>query len=106
MAFHRQTKLRAIDYKGGSCQMCGYNACAAALEFYYVAGDTDSHSPINNKQSRKWNIVREKLDRCILVCSNCHREIHNGMHDADHLAGLLTVPDVDPTLENTKGRKG
>ena len=29
--------------------------------------------------NRTWDILKEEVDKCLLVCSNCHREIHAGV---------------------------
>lgn len=73
----RLFKQWCVDYKGGKCTICSYNKSLAALEFHHL-------NP-NEKEfllTRKGLISRKKaiieLDKCILVCSNCHRELHYG----------------------------
>jgi len=73
----RRQKIRelAIEYKGKKCNVCGYHKCQAALEFHHIKGKKDfglSHNGI----TRSWEKTRQELDKCILVCANCHRELH------------------------------
>lgn len=71
-------KQECINYKGGKCIICEYNKCNSALEFHHInpeekdfhISDTTAHK-LNNK-------IKLELDKCILVCANCHREIHSG----------------------------
>lgn len=35
-SYYKQVKLKAIEYKGGKCQICGYNKCTGALEFHHL----------------------------------------------------------------------
>jgi DNA-binding transcriptional ArsR family regulator len=69
-------KKRALDYKGGECQVCGYNKCSDAMEFHHVDPATKDRN-MGNMKLRKWEDQKIELDKCILVCSNCHREIHH-----------------------------
>ena len=68
--------LAKITHKGGKCVKCGYNKCIAALEFHHC-NPAEKDFTIANVKSYSFNetIIKE-LDKCILVCSNCHREIH------------------------------
>lgn len=70
-------KQRAVDYMGGKCSVCAYNKCIRALEFHHL--DPSKKSETYNKRFRSWGFERQKkeLENCILVCSNCHREIHS-----------------------------
>jgi transposase len=70
-------KQRAVNYMGGKCSECGYNNCIRALEFHHV--DPTKKSETYNKRFRSWSFERQKkeLENCILVCANCHREIHS-----------------------------
>lgn len=76
----RRKKLKesCINYKGGKCIKCGYNKCIAALEFHHL-DPTQKDFEITNSVT-SWNKHKNKLilelDKCILVCANCHREIH------------------------------
>ena len=66
-----------VDYKGSKCIYCGYAKYMGALEFHHTLGKKDF--TISSKMS--WNIgaLKKEVDKCILVCSNCHREIHGGV---------------------------
>lgn len=80
-------KEEIVNFKGGSCQLCGYNKCLASLHFHHV-------NPIEKKFkiSEKKKIDRElieELDKCVLVCASCHGEIHSGNVNIEHLAELL-----------------
>lgn len=71
----KELKIKAIEYKGGVCSRCGYDKCTDAFDFHHVLGEKDFG--IGSKgYTRSWERVKIELDKCILVCANCHREIH------------------------------
>ena len=74
----RRRKIRqtAIEYKGGRCQTCGYNRCIDALEFHHSNSSGKDFSISAKGYTRSWAKVKEELDKCILLCANCHREVH------------------------------
>lgn len=72
-------KLKAILELGGKCTLCGYNKCDSALEFHHKNPDTKDFEPSYGKRMDFEKFMTE-IRKCILVCSNCHREIHNGLH--------------------------
>lgn len=61
------------------CVLCKYSKCKEALEFHHVDPDKKEYSISELRSHSKSTIVKE-LEKCILVCANCHREIHYGMH--------------------------
>ena len=71
---HRN-RLEYIAYKGGRCEICGYDKCSAALDFHHK--DPNEKDPTFDN-IRYWGLEKAKkeLDKCLLVCSNCHRELH------------------------------
>lgn len=70
-------KIRAVDYKGGKCIKCGYDKCYDALEFHHRNMDEKEFSPSKLVRNNKWETVKKELDKCDLLCSNCHKEIHH-----------------------------
>ena len=68
-------KEQAVAYCGGKCSRCGYDKCNAALEFHHVDESTKSFE-ISGSHSRSWKAIENELDKCIMVCANCHRELH------------------------------
>lgn len=82
--WNRRTYKSAIDKiveymhsRGGAkCSTCGYDKYIGALEFHHR--DPKEKDPTWN---RGWNIKRlsVELDKCDILCSNCHREVHNEM---------------------------
>lgn len=74
---HRlKIKTMAVDYKGGSCVICGYKKCLRALEFHHI-NPSEKDFGISAYSKLSWDIIKPELDKCILVCSNCHAEIHD-----------------------------
>lgn len=74
-----KVKQLAIEYKGGKCQCCGYNKYQGALEFHHLDSKEKHFGISENGYTRSFEEVKKELDKCILVCSNCHKEIHAGL---------------------------
>jgi len=68
-------KNQAIIERGGACQKCGYSKCIAALEFHHLDSQAKSMRRTGMKNLREEEF-RAEIEKCILICSNCHREIH------------------------------
>lgn len=70
-------KLKAVLLKGGKCCRCGYDKCLASLEFHHLdpaLKDTSNNGRGMSSLTEKKFLV--EIEKCILVCANCHREIH------------------------------
>ena len=75
----QKLKKQMVDYKGGCCQICGYDKYMGALEFHHI-DPTQKDFNLSRMKQYTFDIkVTNELDKCILVCSNCHREIHGGL---------------------------
>ena len=72
----KKLKVMAIEYKGGKCVFCGYNKCNDALEFHHIDPSNKGFSLSVRGLTRSWSKIKKELDKCILVCANCHRELH------------------------------
>ncbi len=66
----------AVDYKGGRCERCGYNRCIDAFEFHHLISAKKGFGISEKGYTRAWSKVKEELDKCQLLCANCHRELH------------------------------
>ena len=71
----RMLKSKAIVYKGNKCAVCGYKTCEAALEFHHLNPEEKDFS-IAHARLTSFENIKSELDKCVLVCANCHREIH------------------------------
>ena len=81
-----KTKELLVEYKGGKCEICGYNRCIGALEFHHINPD-EKEFGVGDGDTRSFNKNKEEADKCILVCANCHREIHEGLIDINKIIG-------------------
>lgn len=74
----KDRKQKAVDYKGGKCVHCGYNKCLAALDFHHLDPNEKDYEPAKLfGQNQPWDKIKMELDKCILLCANCHREEHD-----------------------------
>ena len=74
----RRKKLReqALEYLGGKCNMCGYKKSSHALSFHHIDPKTKSFGISMRGMTRSWKKIEEELQKCVLLCANCHCEIH------------------------------
>ena len=59
------------------CKICGYKKCGSALEFHHLDKNTKDFS-ISQMANKKISIqtIKKEIRKCVCVCSNCHKEIH------------------------------
>ncbi len=69
----------AVKYKGGQCANCGYKKCIQVLEFHHLNPNKKDFGISAKGYARSWEKVKKELDKCIILCANCHREIHEGI---------------------------
>lgn len=69
-------KEKLVEYKGGKCEICGYDKCITALDFHHLNPNEKDFS-LGSGSAIAFEKAKKEVDKCILVCSNCHREIHH-----------------------------
>ena len=74
--YRHRIKERAVYIMGGKCQCCGYDRSMRALHFHHIDESTKKFA-ISGNITRNWADVVEELKKCVLVCANCHMEIHD-----------------------------
>lgn len=73
----RAIKKQLVAYKGGKCERCGYNKCIAALQFHHIDETIkDFEISANYNEKHPMSELKQEVDKCILVCANCHAELH------------------------------
>ena len=85
------TKERIVNSLGGKCCICGYNKCFASLAPHHLDPTIKEFSfgAIRGNPT-SWNRIVKELRKCVLVCSNCHGEIH---------AGVTSIPVSAPKFD-------
>jgi hypothetical protein len=79
---NRQVSKRVyLSYKNNSCEECGYNKCQASLTFHHIDPSVKEiqFSNLNERLGSLddlSDILKEELNKCSLLCNNCHREKH------------------------------
>lgn len=76
--------------RGGKCQRCGYSAYLGALDFHHIEQQNKDFT-IGNRDFRLAECIEESK-KCVLICANCHREIHNGLWNINE---ILTKEEVN-----------
>ena len=69
----RSTRVETILH-GGKCVRCGYDKCSGALEFHHIDPSQKDFTISNDRAKLEESIEESK--KCILLCANCHRELH------------------------------
>jgi len=82
--WRRNKKKQLVEYKGGKCQICGYDRCIDNLVFHHL--DPSKKEFQISGVTKSFNNLKTEVDKCILLCHICHGEVH---------AGLISIPEWD-----------
>ena len=69
-------KQELVNVLGGKCQICGFNSFLTALEFHHEDPSIKEFK-LGSGNTMSWENYKSEALKCILVCSNCHKEIHS-----------------------------
>lgn len=90
-------KYEIVLARGGKCEKCGYDKNIAALEFHHKNPDEKEFQiDMRHFSNSSLEKLQTELDKCILLCANCHREEHN----TDLI--MTNVPEIIKNAENKK----
>jgi transposase len=64
--------------RGNKCEICGYDKSPKCLDFHHI-DPTKKKFQISQSYLRPMPVIEEEVAKCILVCKNCHAEIHHGI---------------------------
>lgn len=84
----RELKSKLVEYKGGKCEICGYDKCIDALEFHHINPE-EKKFQISCGVVKNIDVMKKEADKCILVCSNCHQEIHHRIREEEELKRII-----------------
>lgn len=75
---YRSGKIKRLkEMAGGECQICHYSRSFWALSFHHIDESTKEFALSSKNKSMDKMI--EEASKCLLVCANCHAEIHEGV---------------------------
>ncbi len=79
-----ERKISLIQILGGKCSVCGYKNNSSALHLHHSNPNEKTFGlDLRSLSNRKQSVIDEEISKCILICSNCHAELHNPQHNLE-----------------------
>lgn len=75
----RQRKMRAVTYMGGRCFGCERDVPPSVYEFHHRNAAEKNFGISEDGIARRWEKTVAELGKCVMLCANCHREVHLGV---------------------------
>ena len=73
-----RVKQQCVEYLGGKCNRCDWSGHISGFDFHHLDPNKKDFSPSAvNLANRTWELVKQELDKCELLCALCHREEHS-----------------------------
>ena len=77
--FRRRLKVCAVDYMGGRCFDCERTGPPGLFDFHHIDAKDKGFGIGQDGIPRRWERVVAELEKCVMLCANCHREVHAGI---------------------------
>lgn len=81
--YRKNAKRKLVELFGGKCILCGYSKYFGSLSFHHLDPSKKDFGIAEKGRTISFERMVEEASKCILVCHNCHSEIH---------AGLIEIP--------------
>lgn len=97
-------KMVLVDIMGSKCEICGYNKCPDSFDFHHIL-PTDKKMNLAKGSICNSSIIKviEELKKVVMLCANCHREVHYGIHSDLVLEWIKNLPSrKEYVLSKTK----
>ncbi len=78
--FRRRNKQKLMAALGGKCEMCGYCKDVPNAYHFHHRNKAEKSYTISRHMTRNFDALMEEAKKCMLLCSNCHAEVHNEEH--------------------------
>lgn len=88
-----------VEKKGGQCILCGYRKSVEALDFHHIDRSTKTFGISLNVLTRSWESIQKEAEKCILVCANCHREIHANLVQLPRAIAVEKRGELSPSAQ-------
>lgn len=75
---------------GAACYACDRRGPAVIFDFHHWDAGTKSFG-VQDGNTRSWPRIAAELAKCVMLCANCHREVHAGVRELDE--GLLGLAE-------------
>jgi len=72
----RKHKKLLVEHLGGKCITCGYDICPASFDFHHPIPEEKEFTIASELGSMTYQRLLEETEKCMLLCANCHRELH------------------------------
>jgi len=90
----RQQEVTDLKLAVG-CQVCGYKGCYSSLHFHHKDPEIKEYSISWGVQRQlSGDNIQKELDKCIIVCSNCHGEIEQGITECPEIEIPIKLADL------------
>lgn len=72
----RENKIRAVNYLGGECERCGLTSPYYSVFDFHHRNPEEKEADPGTLLHRSWEVVFNEINKCMLLCANCHRIVH------------------------------
>jgi len=79
----RDFTIKIKKAAGGKCKLCGYDKCFSSLVFHHLDPKTKEANISKLVKDRGFELAEKESKKCILICANCHGEVHEGLITVD-----------------------
>ncbi len=83
-----RAKAAAIKYLGGKCERCGWSGNQAALQFHHKQSKGKDFE-IGNVANKSWDSIKIEIQKCMLLCANCHMIEHSTKNEQKFMKEAL-----------------